>query len=76
MSWEPVTGGVAAGALSLPLLFGADAVGGPLAAVLVLCLVVLGGWWHASELDSETCRRCGAENAREDAVCSECQAQL
>lgn len=78
MSLEAVAGGVAVGALSLPLVLVAETVGGGGAAALALAgvLVVSVGVGSQYESDEQACHRCGAKNDAEAAVCTACQAQL
>lgn len=78
MSSEAVVGGVAVGALSLPVVLAAETIGGLIAAVVVLGAVIAlsGGIGSQYESESQSCHRCGERNALENAVCSVCQAQL
>jgi hypothetical protein len=78
MSREAVAGGVAVGALSLPVVLVAETVGGVVAAVLALAavLVVSAGVGSQYDADVQECHRCGERNDVEDAVCTACQAQL
>lgn len=77
MTHKAVVGGVAAGALSLPLVLAAATTGGLVAAITALFAVVLvSGSVGAVESTTQSCHRCGELNDGGCAVCTACQAQL
>lgn len=78
MSHEAVVGGVAVGALSLPVVFVAETTGGIVGAVLTLAAVLAVSLGVGGQYDAKTrsCHRCGEANDVGNAVCTACRAQL
>lgn len=78
MSDHALVVGVLAGILFLPLVAGALLIGGLVAGVaaLVIVVAVVFGFLSPSNGDTRDCLRCGESNDAGNAVCDACQAQL